>query len=362
MPIDERNPGADEVCTSTAQMNRVGTLPSWRQRVRTHVVSRGIQMMCGSAADVSAEAAADIPLLRGALRLSWLKALNAVGVTRFIATSKIGYDFVCHTGDLANFPFYHPRAYQAELELCATWLQGQNRPVIYDVGANGGFFSTHLAQMLAGRAPRIYAFEPVPDTFAKLSESIQRLGLDDSVYPIPAAMVDHPGPVQISYSARNSLLAQVSPFGLNPRAGDKLVQAKGITLDEFCSSVQAVPQLLKIDVEGSEVASLRGARGLLSRPDRPAILFEQNPITLRESGVSVRALRDLLPGYRLHYVDDLRGQKIPFGEPIQDADEIDWICNLFAVPLTESSSRRMIYVLAQLRKQPTAGRPRAGQE
>ncbi len=354
MPIDERNPRADEVCTCTAQVNRVGTLPGWRQRLRTHVVSRGIQMMCGSTADVSADAAADIPLVRAAVRLSWLKALNAVGVTTFIATSKIGYDFVCHTGDLANFPFYHPRAYQAELELCATWLQGQNRPVIYDVGANGGFFSTHLAQMLAGRAPRIYAFEPVPDTFAKLRESIQRLGLNDSVYPIPAAVVDNPGPVQISYSARNSLLAQVSPCGLNPRAGDKLVQAKGITLDEFCSSVQAVPQLLKIDVEGSEVASLRGARGLLSRPDRPAILFEQNPITLRESGFSVRALRDLLPGYRLHYVDDLRGQKIPFGEPIQEADEIDWICNLFAVPLAESSSKRMMYVLAQLRKQPTA--------
>ena len=168
MPIDERNPRADEVCTCTAQVNPVGTLPSWRQRLRTHVVSRGIQMMCGSTADVSADAAADIPLVRAAVRLSWLKALNAVGVTRFIATSKIGYDFVCHTGDLANFPFYYPRAYQAELELCATWLQGQDRPVIYDVGANGGFFSTHLAQMLAGRAPRIYAFEPVPDTSPSL--------------------------------------------------------------------------------------------------------------------------------------------------------------------------------------------------
>ena len=133
-------------------------------------MSRGIQMMCGSTVDVSADAAADIPLVRAAVRLSWLKALNAVGVTTFIATSKIGYEFVCHTGDLANFPFYHPRAYQAELELCATWLQGEDRPVIYDVGANGGFFSTHLAQMLAGRTPRIYAFEPVPDTFAKLRE------------------------------------------------------------------------------------------------------------------------------------------------------------------------------------------------
>ena len=185
MPIDERNPRAVRVRVQ-AQENRIGTLPGWRQRLRTHVVSRGIQMMCGSTADVSADAAADIPLVRGALRLSWLlKALNAVGVTRFIATSKIGYDFVCHTGDLANFPFYHPRAYQAELELCAAWLQGQDRPVIYDVGANGGFFSTHLAQMLAGRAPRIYAFEPVPDTFAKLrgiysAPRSRRFGLPNS--------------------------------------------------------------------------------------------------------------------------------------------------------------------------------------
>ena len=54
MAIDEQNPRADEVCTCTAQVNRVGNLPSWRQRLRTHVVSRGIQMMCGSTVDVSA--------------------------------------------------------------------------------------------------------------------------------------------------------------------------------------------------------------------------------------------------------------------------------------------------------------------
>jgi hypothetical protein len=85
-------------------------------------------------------------------------------------------------------------------------------------------------------------------------------------------------------------------------------------------------------------------------------LFEQNPNTLRDFGFSVRDLLDLLPGYRLHYVDDLRGQKLPFGDPIQEADEIDWICNLFAVPLTESSSKRMMSVLAQLTK---AGGPPA---
>jgi hypothetical protein len=54
----------------------------------------------------------------------------------------------------------------------------------------------------------------------------------------------------------------------------------------------------------------------------------------------VHTLFSLLPSYRLHYVDDLRGQKIPFGSLIESADKIDWICNLFAVPLTEYCTRR----------------------
>jgi FkbM family methyltransferase len=322
----------------------VGERPGWRQRLRTYIVNHGIQVMCGSGGDVSAAAATDVPLLTGAARLAWLKALNVVGVTRFVATSGLGYEFVCHTGDLANFPFYYRRAYRAELELCVAWLQGEDSPVVYDIGANGGFFSTHLAQMLAARAPRVYAFEPVPATFAKLTQAVRRLGLSASVLPVPAAAVDNPGPVRISYSERNSLLARVSPRGLNPRVGDQLAQARGITLDEFCASTGAFPQLLKIDVEGSETAVLRGARGLLSRPDRPAVLFEYNPVALTESGSSVQALLDLLAGYAVHYVDDLAGQKIPFGDPVE-ADEIDWTCNLFAVPRTQSAASRWASVL-----------------
>jgi hypothetical protein len=56
---------------------------------------------------------------------------------------------------------------------------------------------------------------------------------------------------------------------------------------------------------------------------------------------------DLLPGYALHYVDDLSGQKLPFGEPIQQAEKIDWVCNMFAVPLTESSTRRLVSVFRE---------------
>ena len=344
MSIDERRPVGRESDKATAQAGSVGQRPGWRQRLRTYIVNHGIQVMCGSGGDVSAAAATDVPLLSGAARLAWLKALSMLGVTRFVATSGLGYEFVCHTGDLANFPFYYRRAYQAELELCATWLQGEDNPVVYDIGANGGFFSTHLAQMLAARTPRVYAFEPVPATFAKLAQAVQRLGLSASVLPVPVAVVDNPGPVNISYSERNSLLARVSPRGLNARVGNKLAQVTGITLDRFCASEDAFPQLVKIDVEGSEAAVLRGARDLLSRPDRPAVLFEYNPVALMDSGASAQALLDLLAGYAVHYVDDLGGQKIPFGAPV-DAGEIDWTCNLFAVPLTPSAANRWASVL-----------------
>ena len=52
--------------------------------------------------------------------------------------------------------------------ICAAWLRTEEKPIVFDVGANVGFVATQLAQMLNGRSPTIYAFEPVPATFAKL--------------------------------------------------------------------------------------------------------------------------------------------------------------------------------------------------
>ena len=334
----------------TKALSWVSDRPNWRQRLRTHIVSHGIRVMCGSADYVSADYASDISLLSGTARLAWLKALGAVGIKSFITTSGLGYDFVCHIGDLANFPFYDRGAYRTELELCYGWLQGESNPVVYDIGANHGFISTHLAQMLAGQTPNIYAFEPAPPTFAKLVQSVERLGLSNSVYPVAAAVVDNARPVQISYSERNSLLAQIRPWGLNPRLGEKIAEAEGVTLDGFSAANGAPPKFIKIDAEGSEAAVFRGAQSLLSQPDRPAILLECNASTLAECGESVATAVELLCGYTLYYVNDYCGQKIPFGSPVENPEKIDWVCNLFAVPVTESAARRWASVSRHCRQ------------
>jgi FkbM family methyltransferase len=317
--------------------------------MRRWLIERGSRVMLGSAGTIDPAGFSDISLIRAGLRLGWLRALRAIGIRRIVSKSGLGHPFVCHIGDLAEHPFYIRRAYQKELELCAAWLRQESRElVVYDVGANSGFFSCQLAQMLADRSVKIYAFEAVPATFSALVTTVHRLGLQENIFPFPTAVGDQLGPTLLSYSQRKSLCSQVTPKGLNSRVGDNLAHAVGISLDKFYSFSNARPTLIKIDVEGSELAVLRGAHALLSRPDRPAIHFEYNPGTIAQSGESLEKFPELLAGYKLHYVDDLSGQKFPFGCAVSEADlkQIDWLCNLFAVPERDELESRWIAALA----------------
>jgi FkbM family methyltransferase len=221
---------------------------------------------------------------------------------------------------------------------------------MYDVGANDGFFCSQIAQMMGDRPISIYAFEPVPTTFANLVHSVFRLGLEDRIYPIAAAAIDDRRLVHVRYSRKNSLLAQVTTNNLNTRAGDKIAITPGITLDEMHELTGNRPTLLKIDVEGSEVAVLKGARDLISNSIRPAIAFEFSPITLSECGETTRSLAELIKGYKIYYIDDQSGQQMRFGDPITDFEAIQWTCNLFAVPEVEGLPNRWTSALEQARR------------
>jgi hypothetical protein len=63
-----------------AQVDPIGDAATWRQCLRSHVVSRRIQLMCGSADGIATTAANDIPLVRGTVRLAWLHRAFATAV------------------------------------------------------------------------------------------------------------------------------------------------------------------------------------------------------------------------------------------------------------------------------------------
>ncbi len=264
--------------------------------------------------------------------------------------SGLGHRYVCHVGDfLGENPYYNQDAFRGELEVCAAWLREDDKPVVFDVGANVGFWSTHLAQMIATKSPQVYAFEPVPPTFGKLQESIDRLDLSSVVHPVAAAVLNLPRSVRLSYSPRDSLFAQVSDAGINSRVGDRMVFAAGLTLDEFSHSLGVMPTLIKVDVEGSEVDVLRGAQHLLTCEEKPALMFEYNPLTLSEAGMDHTALQEQLKGYALYYVDDFEGQKRRMGDAVASLSELSWVCNIFAVPMTLKGAARCVAAFSAAR-------------
>jgi FkbM family methyltransferase len=276
------------------------------------------------------------------LRKAYLSLLRGLGVKRFRSCSGLGYPFICHVGDFAGeVPFYDRCHSRAELAMMTAWCKGIRHPIILDVGANVGFVATQLAQALGENDAKVYAFEPVPSTFAKLLSSIRDLDLEDQITPICCALSDSTGFCSLSYNPKESLFAQVRADAKNIRAGTQGAVAPCHTLDAFVNELGVKPALLKIDVEGLEGHVLRGGKEFLSGVEAPAICFEYNPVTLEEIDAMPADIAAALPGFHLYYVDDFEGQKLPFGQKVAQVSAINWVCNLFAISeRTTSFSRR----------------------
>lgn len=141
--------------------------------------------------------------------------------------------------------------------------------VVYDVGANIGFFSL-VAARLAGPSGQVAAFEPVAATAAALRRN---LVLNDAgtVHVHEAAVG--------ARSERSQLLSVDEPSwshladrGCHTRTQD-VVEVDVVTLDELVAAGLASPDVVKIDVEGSEVDVLEGMAETV-RLSSPVIICE----------------------------------------------------------------------------------------
>lgn len=159
--------------------------------------------------------------------------------------------------------------------------------VVYDVGANAGFYSL-LASRLCGAAGTVLAIEPLPRNLAFLRQHV-RLNRADNVTVLDVALSDAPGSARFRGSAGS---AQGSI------AADGDIHVRTTTLDAIVRDcIAPPPQLIKMDIEGGELAALRGAREVLSQY-KPILLLATHGsevhhaclALLREAGYAITPL------------------------------------------------------------------------
>jgi FkbM family methyltransferase len=131
----------------------------------------------------------------------------------------------------------------------------QGKKSILDIGANAGFYSV-LAGTLFPKA-KVYAFEPIPQTFRALEENL-RLNGCGNVIATNIALTDERHFEQAATMYFADIESGSASFrNIRERSSAKAVPVTLDTLDRFCEKNSVRPDFLKIDVEGSELFVLR---------------------------------------------------------------------------------------------------------
>ena len=157
-----------------------------------------------------------------------------------------------------------------ELQFCLRFLRPGDHFV--DVGANVGIFSTLVGTRIPG--VRITAVEPFPPVREDL---VANLALNDlTITVVDAAVSDVAGEATFEVLDRD-VLNRLAPEG----GGGTGITVPVTTLDELVGGDP--PALVKIDVEGSELLVMQGARRLLSDPVAAPVLVFEHAGTARTS-------------------------------------------------------------------------------
>jgi FkbM family methyltransferase len=187
---------------------------------------------------------------------------------------------------------------------------------VFDVGSNVGQYAL-LASTLVGETGSVHAFEPVPGNFERarhhlVLNQLQNVSLHriaawreskNVELGLAAEHVDNDG----AYSVGSASSSAVAP-----------VNAQALALDDYVDQRQiARVDLIKMDIEGAELAALQGLVRTLRR-HRPVILIEINRRACVRMGYEPVEILELLVGeleYRAWQIGHSAQAWVPLVDP-----------------------------------------------
>lgn len=158
---------------------------------------------------------------------------------------------------------------------------------VWDVGANIGLMSLALLLHAPDRLLSLHAFEPEPHNAAALRRNIEANGIMGAIVH-EVALGDRTGEATLHIEDN----AGGGSHSLVRKTG-RAITVTQQTADALAASI-GMPDVMKIDVEGAELAVLHGMRQLLSQRCVRELFIELHPTLMPERDLGPQLLHDLL--------------------------------------------------------------------
>lgn len=161
------------------------------------------------------------------------------------------------------------------------WLLAKLFPgaVFFDIGANVGYM-TLLGSLTVGDKGKVVSFEPVPENVTIIQKQIE-LNQLKNVSLETCALSDFPGETLFTVE-KNSANSHFRDLPLEHARTDELrtITVPVATLDSYTDRHGIRPDVIKIDVEGAEFRTLKGAAKTLQMM-KPAVLVSTHSLELK---------------------------------------------------------------------------------
>lgn len=202
--------------------------------------------------------------------------------------------------------------------------------IIVDLGANIGYY-TLLAARLVGKKGKVYAFEPEPMNYSLLLKNIELNGYDNIV-AVQKAVSDVNKRVKFFLDSKDTGAHSI----YQPGNKGQFLEVESVTLDDFFEGKGHPIDVIKMDVEGAEMAAFTGMDRIIRENENLKMFVEfYFPGIERSGGSPQEFIRRLLEDYRFSivaigdYTKDRRYLEVTKADELLDLCKGGKTANLF---------------------------------
>lgn len=162
--------------------------------------------------------------------------------------------------------------------------------VFFDVGSFDGYNSLHFSELYPEMGMALL-FEPVPEQAAAIRDNVRNF---TKFQVFEVAVTDEDGDLKFSVNSTASRISE----------DDTGITVRTSRLDTFCENHGVFPDMIKMDIEGSEIKALLGAQNTI-RKHKPnlAISVYHNASHLTDAFNIILALNPDYKFYIRHYTE-----------------------------------------------------------